>query len=240
MQKLLTFAAITLAISCAAPEKTPVDNVLSEAEKAEGWILLFDGKSSDGWRSFNKTTFPAGWVIDSGSLKALGTATGDTGGDIIYEKEQLESFELVWDWKIAKGGNSGVFYHVIEDTQYAAPYHTGPEYQLIDDVNFPQKLEDWQKTGADYAMYDPPADKMLHPVGEWNNSRILFTKEKAEYWLNGKLTVTFVPGSDDWTKRRNSGKWDAYPDYAKSATGLIGLQDHGSEAWFKNIKIRKL
>jgi hypothetical protein len=117
MKKLLTCAAITFAMSCAAPEKTPVDNVLSETENAEGWILLFDGKSSDGWRGFNKAAFPAGWVIDSGALKALGTAKGDTGGDIIYEKESFEDFELVWDWKIAKGGNSGVFYHVIEDTQ---------------------------------------------------------------------------------------------------------------------------
>jgi hypothetical protein len=179
-------------------------------------------------------------VVDEGALKALGTAHGDTGGDIVYEKEQFENFELVWDWKLSKGGNSGVMYHVIEDPKYAAPYHTGPEYQLIDDVNFPQKLEDWQKTGADYAMYNPPADKKLNPIGEWNKSRILFTKEKVEYWLNGQLTASFVPWSEDWTKRRNSGKWDGFPDYGKAAKGFIALQDHETVAWFKNIKIRKL
>nr|MCU0405075.1 DUF1080 domain-containing protein [Chitinophagaceae bacterium] len=114
------------------------------------------------------------------------------------------------------------------------------EYQLIDDIGFPEKLEKWQTVGADYAMYDPPADKKLKPAGEWNHSRIVFTKDKAEYWLNGELTASFVPWSDDWTKRRNSGKWDAFPDYGKARTGFIALQDHGSEAWFKNIKIRKL
>jgi hypothetical protein len=240
MKKLIALAAITFALACTTPEKTEADNLLTEAETAEGWILLFDGKTNKGWRGFNKTTFPAGWVIDSGTLKALGVAEGDTGGDIVYEKESFEFFELVWDWKISPGGNSGVFYHVIEDTQYAAPYHTGPEYQLIDDVTFPQKLENWQKTGADYAMYDPPTDKILNPVGDWNTSRVLVSPEKVEYFLNGKRTVSFVRGSEDWLQRRNSGKWDAFPDYAKSHKGLIALQDHGSEAWFKNIKIRKI
>jgi hypothetical protein len=240
MKNLLALTTITMALACAAPEKSTTDNTLTEAEKSEGWLLLFDGKSSEGWRGFNKATFPAGWVIDSGTLKALGTAQGDTGGDIVYEKESFENFELVWDWKITTGGNSGVFYHVIEDTQYAAPYHTGPEYQLIDDVTFPQKLENWQKTGADYAMYDPPADKILNPVGTWNSSRILVTPEKVAYYLNGVQTVSFVRGSEEWLQRRNSGKWDAFPDYAKTRNGLIALQDHGSEAWFKNIKIRKL
>jgi hypothetical protein len=240
MKTLIALSALTFAMACTSPEKNVTDNMLTEAEKAEGWILLFDGKSSDGWRGFNKSAFPAGWVVDSGAMKALGTATGDTGGDIVYEKETFENFELVWEWKISTGGNSGLFYHVIEDTQYAAPYHTGPEYQLIDDVTFPQKLEGWQKTGADYAMYEPPADKLLNAVGEWNTSRILFTPDKVEYYLNGKLTVSFVRDSEDWLKRRFSGKWDAFPDYAKTRNGLIALQDHGSEAWFKNIKIRRL
>ena len=237
MIRIIFFMWLALGAMVAYAQK---DNSLTKAEKKEGWKLLFDGKTSDGWRGYNKAVFPAGWVIESGTLKALGTAKGDTGGDIVYEKDQFENFELVWDWKIAKGGNSGMFYHVIEDPKYAAPYHTAPEYQLIDDIGFPEKLENWQTVGADYAMYDPPAGKKLKPAGEWNTSRILFTKDKAEYWLNGELTASFVPWSEDWTKRRNSGKWDAFPDYGKARTGLIALQDHGSEAWFKNIKIRKL
>ena len=248
IKKIAQTALIAMAIACGTTENkqqeqadaASAENVISEQEKTDGWQLLFDGKTGNGWKGFNKDSFPAGWVVDSGCLKALGTAHGDTGGDIIYATEQFENFELVWDWKIDKGGNSGVFYHVVEDTQYAAPYHTGPEYQLIDEANFPEKLENWQTTAADYAMYEPPATKKTKPYGEWNTSRIVFGKDKAEYWLNGEMTVSFVPWSEDWTKRRNSGKWDSFPDYGKAKTGYIALQDHGSAVWFKNIKIRKL
>jgi hypothetical protein len=216
------------------------DNKLTAAEKKAGWQLLFDGKSQKGWRKFNGTAFPSNWTIENGTLKCLGKAEGDTGGDIAYGADQFENFELSIDWKISPQGNSGIFYHAAEGPNYKAAYYTAPEYQLIDDVNYPEKLVDWQKTASDYAMYPAPSDKALKPAGEWNNTRIVFTPQKVEYWLNGKMTVSFVPWSEDWTKRRNSGKWDAFPDYGKTKTGLISLQDHGSPVWFKNIKIRKL
>jgi Domain of Unknown Function (DUF1080) len=233
---LTTVATFCLMIGIAQK----MDNILSKKEIKAGWILLFDGSTNKGWRAFNKTTFPTGWVIEDGTLKGLGTAHGDTGGDIVFGDAMFENFELSIDWKVSPGGNSGIFYHVVEGKQYAAPYANAPEYQLIDDIGYPGKLEEWQKCAADYAMYNAPSDKALKPAGEWNNSRIIFTKEKVEYWLNGKMTVSFVPWSDDWTKRRNSGKWEAYPDYGKATTGLIALQDHGSPTWFKNMKIRKL
>ena len=237
-----TFSTIiALAFSFTTMAQT-ADNTLSKAEKKAGWKLLFDGKTSNGWRGFNKTFFPAGWVIENGTLKGLGTAHGDTGGDIVFGDEKFEDFELTIDWKISPGGNSGIFYHAAEGPQYKAPYATAPEYQLIDDNNWPGpgKLEDWQKTACDYAMYVAPENKKLKPAGEWNTTRIVFTKAKVEYYLNGQLTVSFVPWSEDWTKRRNSGKWESFPDYGKFKTGLIALQDHGSPTWFKNIKIRKL
>ena len=218
----------------------PTPNTLSAEEKKAGWMLLFDGSTTNGWRGFNKSVVPPGWVVENGTLKGLGTAHGDTGGDIIYAAEMFENFELSIDWKISPKGNSGIFYHALEGPQYKAPFATAPEYQLIDDDHYPQKLEDWQMTAADYAMYPAPTNKALKPAGEWNNCRIIFTKEKVEYWLNGKMTVSFVPWSDDWTKRRNSGKWEAFPDYGKARTGYIALQDHGSPTWFRNIKIRKL
>jgi hypothetical protein len=239
MKKRLVFTAVaTFFLMIAIAQKK--DNILSKKEINAGWILLFDGSTNKGWRAFHKTTFPTGWVIEDGTLKGLGTAHGDTGGDIVFGDAMFENFELSIDWKVSPGGNSGIFYHVVEGKQYAAPYANAPEYQLIDDIGYPGKLEDWQKCAADYAMYTAPTDKALKPAGEWNNTRIIFTKEKVEYWLNGKMTVSFVPWSDDWTKRRNSGKWEAYPDYGKATTGLIALQDHGSPTWFKNMKIRKL
>ncbi|MFT4735713.1 MAG: hypothetical protein ACI9K1_002677, partial [Arcticibacterium sp.] len=103
------------------------------------------------------------------------------------------------------------------------------------------QLQDWQKTGSDYAM--TPADQSqveLNPVGEWNSSKIVFTAEKVEHWLNGKVVVSFVPWSEEWEAKKNSGKWRNAPDYAKAKRGYIGLQDHSSPIWFRNIKIKKL
>jgi hypothetical protein len=245
---ILAFAALVFAAcstekseegEIAEEDILSIDNSLTDAEKEEGWMLLFDGINTDGWRAFNGTSFPEGWVVEDGSLKALGTG-GDIGGDIVFAPVDFEEFELEFTWKIGEGGNSGVFYHVVEDPKYKAPYETGPEYQVIDQLGFPHPLEDWQSLAADYAMYSPDLEGVVKPAGEWNESRIVFSEQGASYWLNGKKTVEFIPYSEDWTTRRNSGKWDSFPDYAKSKTGLIALQDHGSEAWFKNIKIRPL
>ncbi len=215
------------------------DNTLTDEEKTDGWLLLFDGQNTDGWRAFNGESFPEGWVVEDGSLKALG-AGGDIGGDIVFAPMEFENFELEFTWKIGSGGNSGVFYHVIEDEKYKAPYETGPEYQVIDQLGFADPLEDWQSLEADYGMYPPDYEGVVKNAGEWNVSKIVFTSDEVSYWLNGKQTVSFVPYTEDWTTRRNSGKWDAFPDYAKAKSGLISLQDHGSEVWFKNIKIRPL
>lgn len=215
------------------------DNSLTEDEKSSGWMLLFDGEDPAGWRSFNGDTFPEGWAVEDGALKALG-AGGDIGGDIVFAPMDFEEFELEFTWKIAPEGNSGVFYHVVEDPKYKAPYETGPEYQVIDQLGFPEELEDWQSLASDYGMYAGDIEGVVKPAGEWNTSKIFFSKDGASYCLNGKRTLEFVPYSEDWKTRRNSGKWDDFPDYAIARRGLIALQDHGSEAWFKNIKIRSL
>jgi hypothetical protein len=217
-------------------------NTLTGQEAEDGWVLLFDGKTTDGWKNFNEDTL-TGWSVEEGCLVGQGLG-GDIGGDIVSLKE-YENFILQWEWKLGPHGNSGVMYHVVEDQKYAAGYETGPEYQLIEDDDYrnedgsPYPLEEWQKTAADYAMYVPNDQKSVN-VRDWNSSRIVFTPEKAEYWLNGKKVVEFVPWSDDWIDRRNSGKWDAYPDYGLAKKGKICLQDHGSKVWFRNIKIREL
>ena len=128
-------------------------------------------------------------------------------------------------------------YHVLEGETYGGPHVTGPEYQLIDDLGYEHPLEDWQKTGNDYAMYSNP-ERNVKPHSEWNTARILFTDEMVSYWLNGQMTVSFVPWSEDWHDRKNAGKWKDYPDYGMAKKGLICLQDHGSDIWFRNIKIK--
>lgn len=210
------------------------------AEQPTSWISLFDGKSTKGWRGYNQQSLPEGWIVEDGTLKSLGKG-GDIGGDIIYADREFEDFELYLEWKISKGGNSGIFYHVVEGESYEAPYENAPEYQLLDDIGFPEEVKDWQQLAADYAMYPAdPKKKNVKPSGEWNTSRIKFQKENVEYWLNGEKVVQFVPWSEDWNKRRNSGKWTDKPDYGKAKKGYIGLQDHGSFIWFRNIKIREL
>jgi hypothetical protein len=173
-----------------------------------------------------------GWIsiFDGKTLK---------GWHVVTDKK-FTDFELKWDWKIEKGCNSGVMYHVVEGPKWHAPYETGPEYQIIDDIGFPQKLENWQKAGADYAMHTANDQKVLKPVGEWNSSRIVFRKGHVEHWLNGKKIVEFEAWSDDWNKKRTEGKWKDYPDYGKAKTGEIALQDHGDKAYYKNIFIREL
>lgn len=203
------------------------------------WVILFDGKTLNGWHGFNKTGAIPNWAIEDGAMVCLGAAADAHGGDIVTDAE-YENFELKWDWKITKGGNSGVMYHVIESKKYTAPYETGPEYQMIDDIGFPEKLEDWQKTGADYAMTTPNEKKKLKPVGEWNNSRIVFNKGHVEHWLNGEKIVSFNAWDDTWKNKKETGKWKEYPDYGAAKKGHIALQDHGNKVYFKNIMIRVL
>ena len=124
--------------------------------------------------------------------------------------------------------------------KYHPTYETGPEYQLIDDDGWPDKLEPWQKTGCDYAMHLPNDNKKLNPVGEWNTSKIIFNNGHAEHWLNGKKIITFEAWTDDWNKKKAAGKWKDHPDYGLAHTGVIALQEHGHKVYFKDIKIREL
>ncbi|WP_081210300.1 3-keto-disaccharide hydrolase [Salegentibacter sediminis] len=247
---ILSVFTVTAMMAC----KNSSENSESESEvkaeekneissQDEDWQYLFDGKNADGWRAYNGEDgegLPDGWIIEDETLKSLGKG-GDIGGDIVYEEKEFDEFELYLEWKISPEGNSGVFYHVIEDEKYDAPYFAAPEYQIIDQLGFPQELESWQSIGGDYGMYDPEYNEEdLKEIGEWNSSRIRFTNEKVTYWLNGEKTLEFEPWSEDWQKRKEEGKWKDFPDYGKAKSGLIGLQDHGSFTWFRNIKIKEL
>ncbi len=236
MKKVSLYVLIAAILLPACQTK---QNVLTEAEKATGWQLLFDGQTLDGWRDYNGTGLTAPWVVEDGALAALGK--GSDGNGYIVTDKQYENFELVFDWKIAKGGNSGVLYHVVERPQYKVPYVTGPEIQIIDNVGFPEKLEDWQMACADYAMHvADPAKTKLKPAGEWNTMKVVFDNGHVEHWLNGEKVVEFDAWTDDWFKRKNSGKWTDAPEYGLAHRGVFALQDHGDRAWYRNIKVREL
>lgn len=220
-------------------DQTAKHNTLTEAEKAEGWELLFDGHTLNGWRDYNGEELTAPWFVEDGLIQAKGEGA-DEHGYIVTEKI-YENFELVWDWKIADEGNSGVLYHVVENPKFKVPYVTGPEYQLIDDHGFPEPLEEWQRTASDYAMHTPDYSAIeIKPAGEWNTSKIIFDNGHVEHWLNGEKVVEFEAWTEDWFARKNSGKWENAPEYGLARKGVICLQDHGSAAWFRNVKIKEL
>lgn len=213
------------------------DNTLTKTEKRHGWKLLFDGKTQNGWRYY-KNEPSKSWEVADGTLHSKGSAGnyGSINADLMTQ-DQYENFELSVDWKISAKGNSGILYLVTEE--FKTSYLSGPEYQIIDDLNFPEKLEDWQKTGANYAMNTAPT-AAPRPVGEWNTAKIIVNKGHVEHWLNGKKIVEYQIGSEEWKKNKMNGKWKDANGYGLAKKGYIALQDHGSEAWFKNIKIKEL
>lgn len=209
-------------------------------EKDTEWVALFDGNSLAGWHGFNKTEPIQNWVVEDNMLICLGAAEHDSGGDIVTD-EDYDNFELKWEWKLESGANTGVMYHVVEDERYYAPYETGPEYQLYDDLaESEEPSTPAQETGADYEMYVANDKKQLNLVGEWNSSKIVFDHGHVEHWLNGEKIIEFQAWSDDWNQRRENSKWRDYPDYGQAKAGKIALQDHGTKAWFRNIMIKKL
>lgn len=229
--------AILLASFLVPTKKNPAqspDNTLTAAEKKDGWSLLFDGKTRDGWRTY-KNLPEDSWEIVNGQLHCK--KDGVTKRADLVTKDQYASFDLQMDWKVDKSSNSGLLYHVLE-TQKSS-YETGPEYQLIDDLGYPEKLEDWQKSGADYAMH-PPLKLASKPVGEYNHTRLIVNGAHVEHWLNGVKVADFMAWTPEWEKLKSTGKWKDYPEYGNAKSGYIALQDHGGGIWFKNIKIRKL
>lgn len=234
-----TALAAALITSCA-----PRQNMLTEEEIADGWELLFDGKSLDQWKDFNGDSLTQPWHVVDGCIQANGDGS-DLSGYIVTRK-QYENFILDWEWKLSRGGNSGMLYHVVEGPCFEVPYVTGPEYQLIDEEgweeqNAPTKLEEWQRLGVDYAMHLPDRAAMrLNPQGEWNSSRIVFDNGHVEHWLNGVKILEFEAWTDDWFARKASGKWETAPEYGLARRGVICLQDHGYPASFRNLKIKEL
>lgn len=226
-----------LSLSLTALAAEPV-NELTAAEKEAGWVNLFDGKSAEHFRNYGKTDMNPLWKVADGAL----TLTGKGGGDIVT-KEQYAAFELTLDYKISKGGNSGLMYHVKETDK--APYFTGPEVQIQDNVDG----RDPQKAGWLYQLY-PAMTDATKPAGEWNTLRILITPEKCEQYMNGVKYCEYVKGSKDWDEKvakSKFAKWEGTDKetkekvgFGKPTRGYICLQDHGNEVSFRNIKIRPI
>lgn len=208
----------------------PAPNQLTPQEQAAGWRLLFDGKTTTGWRGFRKASFPAkGWVVEDGWLKCLARGRG---GDIVTVDE-FEDFELVWDWRLPPRANNGVKYFITEQRTQAI----GHEYQMIDDalVKAPKG-----STAAFYDVLPPRPDKPLKPPGQINQSKIVVQGQHVEHWLNGALVLSYQLGSPELMAAIAKSKFRNVPGFGTKIKGRILLTDHGDEAWFRNIKIRSL
>ena len=230
---ILSLALATLAASGSARAAEPKQNALTRAEIKAGWRLLFDGKTTKGWRGFDKPEV-AGWTVADGIL-----ARTAKGGDVMTE-EEFSDFEFKADWKIEEGGNSGIIYRAA--TTEKAPYLTGPEYQLLDDERHPDAKagKDGNRTsGSLYDVY-APAKKVVKPAGGWNTTKIVVKGNQVEHWLNGEKVVQAEIGSADWATRVSGSKWAKVAAYGTTKAGHIDLQDHGNKVEFRNIKVLDL
>jgi len=212
-------------------------NTLTEAEKQEGWQLLFDGQSMEHFRGFRKNEVPSGWKVENGTITLAEKGAGD-----IITKEQYRDFEFSIDWKISEGGNSGIFFHVSEDTVYRNTYNSGPEMQILDDERHPDAKQGVNGNRQAGALYDliPVSTPAVKPAGEWNTAKIKVKDNKVEHWLNGKKVVEYEMGTPEWDSMIQQSKFASMPGFGSEGEGHIALQDHGDPVWFRNIKIRKL
>lgn len=199
----------------------------------KGFTVLFDGTSTGQWMNARSGKFPVkGWVIEDGCLKH--EAKGG-GGDIIT-KGKYEQFDFRFEWKVAKGANSGVKYFIIRERG-----SLGHEYQVLDDMNHPDGAKGANRqTAAFYDVLNPAADKPLKPVGEFNSSRILVKGNTVKHFLNGKKVLTYKLGSDELKESIAKSKFKNLKVFGQRLPGHILLQDHGDAVWYRNIRIRDL
>jgi hypothetical protein len=223
-------AAVMLVAAGAVGAGAAPANTLTDAEKAAGWKLLFDGKTTNGWRGYKKASMPDGWKVERGLL-----VRAEGGGNIVTV-DTYADFELKLAWRISEGGNSGILYRVSEDE--GAPWATGPEMQILDNARNGDGVNPLRVAGACCGIYAPAKDA-AKPAGQWNQVRLLVDGPRVEHWLNGEKVCAYEIGSADWNARvAAAGQFKALPRFGKNAAGHLCLQDHGDRVEFRDIKLR--
>jgi hypothetical protein len=244
-QFFFLITAVVFVVMTACSEKE-VHNTLTQEEKKEGWILMFDGETTNGWREFGAEVFPdTGWYIEDGALVCENSGKGEAGfgGDIMFDK-QFTNFHFKVDWMIEEGGNSGIFF-LAQELPDKKIWYTAPEYQILD--NFSTHIDNTlgkdgnRRAGSLYDLI-PPDPQNAKGAMEWNTAEIISYEGTIAFKMNGETTLEFHLWTDEWNEMIANSKFpDFNPDFADVAkTGYIGLQDHGHAVWFRNIKIREL
>jgi alpha-3'-ketoglucosidase len=207
----------------------PTANSLSAEERAQGFQLLFDGTTLGGWRAFRRQDVSV-WSARDG---AIYQNSGD-GADLMTV-DQFEDFELRLDWKVAPGGNSGIFYRATEE--YPEVYWSAPEMQVLDDAGHENGANRLTAAGSNYGLDAAPAG-VVHAAGEWNSVRIIVRGQHVEHWMNGQKVVEYTLGSPEWAAKVAASKFHDWPNYGKAPRGHIALQVHGNEVWYRSVRIR--
>ncbi len=210
------------------------------SDLSDGWIALFDGKSTSGWRGYNGIEMDGAWVVEDGALHLVHREKGSPQVSIITEG-QYADFDLRFEWKVEAGTNSGVMFRVGEGP--AKPHLTGPEYQVLDNLGFRNgkglPVTPREYTATHYAVEVATSDE-TKPIGEWNSSRIVAKGNHVEYWLNDVMTASYEINSPKWKDQVANSKFNSWEHYATLSKGHISLQDHGHRVWFRNLKIKEL
>lgn len=240
MKKLVTIitaTALTAAIITSCSSTKPKDNELSRQEKEQGYQLLFDGKTLKGWHLYNQGDVSSGWVAQDGELKCL-PGTAATHGDLVTDQD-FENYELSFDWKISREGNSGVFINVVERPDIPTAWASGPEYQLLEKGHLDYEKE-MKRPGCLYNFAPQLNAAEVKPPNEWNHSAIRQQDGKIEFMLNGIVTAKEDFNSIHWKQAVANTSFKNFPEFGKHLKGRIALQDWNKGISFKNIKIRKV
>jgi azurin len=229
-----------LLFSVCACSTTEQQNMLSDQEKKDGWTLLFDGKTMNGWHLFNKGSIPSAWSVDSGRLICNPHAKDVKHGDLVTDKV-YQDFDLRFEWKISRAGNSGLFINVQERPELATTFSTGPEYQLLDDSNVePDYLKNPSHKAAAIFGVIPNNSSSTPKPGQWNQSRILQQNGKLTCWLNDVQTVQVDLQSAEWKSLVAASSLSKYPEFGVAVSGHLAVQDWTNGVAFRNIKIKEL
>jgi hypothetical protein len=244
LKRFCLLLAISGVIACSSSKNTTSAqtlNTLSKTEKNDGWQLLFDGTTKNGWHIFNNRTDGAAWKVDSGALYYDPAARGPKGegsGELVTA-DSFENFHLKLEWKLTEGGNSGIIFLAREDLKYKYAYITGPEMQIIDNDKHPDAKNITHRAGDLYDFITAVPENP-RPIGEWNQVEIVLDKGKLDLYQNGAKIVSTTMWDDNWAAMKAKSKFKGTPDFSAFHKGHIVLQDHGNKVFFRNIKIKTL